>query len=129
VGPDSETLIDVILRSRPHPEQGFRSAIGILGLVKRYGQERVSPMRRALQSRRSERSAPIKSAIFELRRFRLGAQVSIGKQAIVVRKLNLLVLGKNADAPPASKKGFPFREDREATYPCCCVKVDSVRCN
>lgn len=41
VGPDAETLIDVMLRSRPHPEQGFRSAIGILGLVKRYGQERV----------------------------------------------------------------------------------------
>ncbi|MET4608913.1 transposase [Bradyrhizobium sp. JR4.1] len=37
VGPDAETLIDVILRSWPHPEQGFRSAIGILGL----GQERV----------------------------------------------------------------------------------------
>ncbi|WP_225174351.1 MULTISPECIES: hypothetical protein [unclassified Bradyrhizobium] len=42
VGPDIETLIDVILRSRPHPEQGFRSAIGILGLVKRYGRERVN---------------------------------------------------------------------------------------
>ncbi len=41
VGPDAATLIDVILRSRPHPEQGFRSGIGILGLVKRYGQERV----------------------------------------------------------------------------------------
>ncbi|WP_162268297.1 transposase, partial [Bradyrhizobium manausense] len=41
VGPDAETLIEVILRSRPHPEQGFRSAIGILGLVKRYGEERV----------------------------------------------------------------------------------------
>jgi transposase len=41
VGPDAGTLIDVIVRSRPHPEQGFRSAIGILGLVKRYGAERV----------------------------------------------------------------------------------------
>lgn len=41
VGPDAQTLIDVIMRSRPHPEQGFRSAIGIIGLVKRYGQERV----------------------------------------------------------------------------------------
>lgn len=41
VGPDVDTLIDVILRSRPHPEQGFRSAIGILGLVKRHGAERV----------------------------------------------------------------------------------------
>ncbi|MEY9460384.1 DNA replication protein DnaC [Bradyrhizobium ottawaense] len=27
--------------SRPHPEQGFRSAIGILGPVRRYGEERV----------------------------------------------------------------------------------------
>jgi transposase len=41
IGGDAATLIDVILRSRPHPEQGFRSAIGILGLVKRYGPERV----------------------------------------------------------------------------------------
>lgn len=41
VGPDAATLIDLILRSRPHPEQGFRSAIGILGLVKRFGSERV----------------------------------------------------------------------------------------
>ena len=39
--PTPPRLIDVILRSRPHPEQGFRSAIGILGLVKRYGPERV----------------------------------------------------------------------------------------
>jgi transposase len=34
-------LVDVILRSRPHPEQGFRSCVGILRLVKRYGTERV----------------------------------------------------------------------------------------
>jgi transposase len=34
-------LVDVILRSRPHPEPGFRSCIGILRLVKRYGAERV----------------------------------------------------------------------------------------
>ena len=44
VGPDADTLIDVILRSRPHPEQGFRSAIGILGLVKRYGQSASTPL-------------------------------------------------------------------------------------
>jgi transposase len=41
VGPDTDTLVEVILRSRPHPEQGFRSAIGILSLVKRYGSDRV----------------------------------------------------------------------------------------
>ena len=41
VGPNTAALADVILRSRPHPEQGFRSCIGVLGLVKRYGTTRV----------------------------------------------------------------------------------------
>jgi transposase len=40
-GEDTATLLELILRSRPHPEQGFRSCIGILGLRKRYGAERV----------------------------------------------------------------------------------------
>ena len=35
------TLIDAILEDRPHPEQGFRSAIGIIGLARRHGPERV----------------------------------------------------------------------------------------
>jgi hypothetical protein len=34
-------LIEIILRSRPHPKQGFRSCIGILGLAKRYDAERL----------------------------------------------------------------------------------------
>lgn len=41
MGSDAAALVDVILRSRPHPEQGFRSCIGILGLEKRYGAERL----------------------------------------------------------------------------------------
>ena len=41
IGPDAAVLVDVILRSRPHPEQGFRSCVGILRLIKRYGAERV----------------------------------------------------------------------------------------
>src|SRR3954451_13642276 len=41
VGDNTAILADVILRSRPHPEQGFRSCIGIIGLVKRHGAERV----------------------------------------------------------------------------------------
>ncbi|MGH7106948.1 MAG: IS21 family transposase [Acetobacteraceae bacterium] len=40
-GDDTAALVEVILRSRPHPEQGFRSCIGILGLSERYGAERV----------------------------------------------------------------------------------------
>ena len=41
IGSDTAVLVDVIMRSRPHPEQGFRSCIGIIGLVKRFGVERV----------------------------------------------------------------------------------------
>ena len=41
MGPDTAALVDVILRPRPHPEQGFRSCIGILGLVKRFGAGRA----------------------------------------------------------------------------------------
>ncbi len=41
VGANTAVLVDVILRSRPHPEQGFRSCIGIIGLVKRFGTARV----------------------------------------------------------------------------------------
>ena len=33
IGDDTAALIELILRSRPHPEQGFRSCIGILGLA------------------------------------------------------------------------------------------------
>jgi transposase len=41
VGDDTAALVEIILRSRPHPEQGFRSCIGILGLAKRYDAERL----------------------------------------------------------------------------------------
>jgi hypothetical protein len=34
---------DPAFAEAPHPEQGFRSCIGILRLVKRYGAERVDP--------------------------------------------------------------------------------------
>jgi transposase len=41
IGDDTAALVETILRSRPHPEQGFRSCIGILGLAKRYDPERL----------------------------------------------------------------------------------------
>src|SRR3954447_5547756 len=41
IGDDAAALVEVILRSRPHPEQGFRSCIGIIGLQGRHGAERV----------------------------------------------------------------------------------------
>jgi transposase len=41
IGDDTATLVELILSSRPHPEQGFRSCIGILRLQKNYGAERI----------------------------------------------------------------------------------------
>lgn len=41
IGPATAILIDVILRDRPHPEQGFRSCLGILRLARSYGPERL----------------------------------------------------------------------------------------
>jgi len=33
IGPDTASLVEVILRSRPHPEQGFRACLGILDRI------------------------------------------------------------------------------------------------
>ncbi len=41
VGANAQALIDIILRERRHPEQGFRSCIGILRLAKSHGSERL----------------------------------------------------------------------------------------
>jgi len=41
IGPSTSALVDIIMRERPHPEQGFRSCIGITRLAERYGRQRV----------------------------------------------------------------------------------------
>ncbi len=41
IGPFTAALVDKILQSRPHPEQGFRSCLGILRLGKTYGSDRL----------------------------------------------------------------------------------------
>jgi len=41
VGPKTAELVAAILADRPHPEQGYRSCLGILRLAKRYGRERL----------------------------------------------------------------------------------------
>ena len=41
VGPHTAALVEQILASRPHPEQGYRSCLGLLRLTKQYGPDRV----------------------------------------------------------------------------------------
>jgi transposase len=40
-GPSTAAFIEALMASRPHPEQGFRSALGVLRLEKRYGASRL----------------------------------------------------------------------------------------
>lgn len=40
-GPNCQALVEIIFRERKHPEQGFRSCVGILRLAKTYGPERL----------------------------------------------------------------------------------------
>ena len=40
-GPATGRLVSAIMASRPHPEQGFRSCLGIMRLGRRYGDERL----------------------------------------------------------------------------------------
>jgi transposase len=41
IGPHTEKLITQILERKPHPQQGFRSCLGIIRLGKQYPQERL----------------------------------------------------------------------------------------
>ena len=41
IGPNISALVEIIQRERTHPEQGFRSSIGIIGLAKSFGPERL----------------------------------------------------------------------------------------
>lgn len=41
LGPQTHALVEAILAERPHPEQGYRSCLGILRLATRYGEARL----------------------------------------------------------------------------------------
>jgi transposase len=41
IGPQTSALVEIILRERAHPEQGFRACIGILRHAKGFGRERL----------------------------------------------------------------------------------------
>jgi transposase len=40
-GPSTAEIVKEIMERRPHPEQGFRSCLGIMRLARRYGSERL----------------------------------------------------------------------------------------
>ncbi len=40
-GPHTEALIKAVIESKPHPEQGYRSSLGIIRLVDKFGKDRL----------------------------------------------------------------------------------------
>lgn len=52
IGPETKALVKAILRDRPHPEQGYRSSVGLLALARRYSPKRFeAACRRALAAK------------------------------------------------------------------------------
>jgi transposase len=41
IGPHAAALVEHVIRSKPHPEQGYRSALGLLRLADKHGKERL----------------------------------------------------------------------------------------
>ena len=41
IGPATVALFEAIMKAKPHPEQGFRSCLGIIRLVDSYGPQRI----------------------------------------------------------------------------------------
>jgi hypothetical protein len=41
IGPSTEAMVNAIIEDRPHPEQGYRSCLGLLRLEKPYGRIRL----------------------------------------------------------------------------------------
>src|SRR5262245_60767105 len=41
IGRNTAILVEIIMRERAHPEQGFRACVGIIRLVKSYGRDRL----------------------------------------------------------------------------------------
>ncbi|MCL5736796.1 MAG: IS21 family transposase [Actinobacteria bacterium] len=62
-GPATAELVKKILNMRPHPEQGFRSCLGIISLSRKYGPSRVEAAARRSLAIRSYSYTSVKSIL------------------------------------------------------------------
>jgi transposase len=63
IGPATIALFETIMKAKPHPEQGFRSCLGILSLVKSYGPARIEAAARRGNDIRATTYGSIKSIL------------------------------------------------------------------
>ena len=62
-GPATGHVVEEILRSRPHPEQGYRSCLGILRLAQRHGASRVEAACARAERLRAESYKTVKNIL------------------------------------------------------------------
>jgi transposase len=62
-GPATARVVAEILRSRPHPEQGYRSCLGILRLARRHGPSRVEAACTRAERLRAESYKTVKNIL------------------------------------------------------------------
>jgi transposase len=56
IGPNVAIFAEVVMRDRKHPEQGYRTCLGVIRLADKFGQDRLAAAcRRALESEPLER--------------------------------------------------------------------------
>ena len=63
IGPATVALFEAIMKAKPHPEQGFRSCLGIISLGKRYGITRLEAAARRGNSIGATSSGSINSIL------------------------------------------------------------------
>jgi len=95
-GPATVALFEAIMKAKRHPEQGFRACLGIIGLVKSYGAERVE----AAAKRGNETD-------WQLSQWKTGAD-SITKQIGVLDRAIEIMKDYDFEADPASQKHEGF---------------------
>lgn len=63
IGPSTAAFCEAVMADRPHPEQGFRTCLGILSLAKSYGPERLDAACRRGLSIKARSVASIRSIL------------------------------------------------------------------
>ena len=108
IGPSTAALFEAIMTDRPHPEQGFRTCLGILALTRTYDNARVDAACRRGVSIKARSVASIRSILKngldrafldEARAF--GSRTRAPRQHPRPRLLPLTRKGDHADARPS----------------------------
>lgn len=63
VGDETSALVEHIMRTKPHPEQGYRSCLGVISLADRFGNDRVEAACRRARAIRSPTYTSVKSIL------------------------------------------------------------------